>query len=192
MLTEKKIHLVFRGGSLDLMGAVSLVAHVGGSNVLGIIPRALTTPNLTVGKEIQVSTMHERVSKMLEKSDAFIALPGGYVTLVLLGTSNKLVGGCDEHLNVYSGYFVTCRGFTKGSFLVPLDSCYTFESELCGAIIAIECAKDFNWDHLWLEWDSTYVANLLSHRDLIVPWALKAPSSGEVFLTLVLLCIIEM
>ncbi|KAF3434643.1 hypothetical protein FNV43_RR21728 [Rhamnella rubrinervis] len=66
------------------MEVVSLATYVGGSNILGIIPRALTTPNitgLTVRREIQVSTMHERISKMLEKSDAFIALPGDYGTL---------------------------------------------------------------------------------------------------------------
>ncbi|KAF3455845.1 hypothetical protein FNV43_RR00487 [Rhamnella rubrinervis] len=45
------------------------------SKVLGIIPKALIATNITgmaVGMEIQVSTMHERISKMLEKSDAFI------------------------------------------------------------------------------------------------------------------------
>ncbi|KAF3455303.1 hypothetical protein FNV43_RR05751 [Rhamnella rubrinervis] len=66
------------------MGPVSLTEQVGGSNVLGITPKALITPNilrLTVGKEMQDSTMHERISKMLEKSDAFIVLPGGYGTL---------------------------------------------------------------------------------------------------------------
>ncbi|KAF3431774.1 hypothetical protein FNV43_RR26510 [Rhamnella rubrinervis] len=66
------------------MGTISLAAHVGGSKVLGIIPKALTATNITwmtVGTEIQVSTMHERIYKMLEKSDAFIALPGGYGTL---------------------------------------------------------------------------------------------------------------
>ncbi|KAF3434559.1 hypothetical protein FNV43_RR21644 [Rhamnella rubrinervis] len=31
------------------------------------------------------------------------------------------------------------------------DMCYAFESELLGAIIAIECARDFGWDHLWEE-----------------------------------------
>ncbi|KAF3457800.1 hypothetical protein FNV43_RR02460 [Rhamnella rubrinervis] len=62
----------------------SYMPGMGGSNVLGIIPKTLTATNITgmtVGMEIQVSTMHERISKMLEKSDAFIALPGGYGTL---------------------------------------------------------------------------------------------------------------
>ncbi|KAF3436955.1 hypothetical protein FNV43_RR19708 [Rhamnella rubrinervis] len=81
VLAEKKIHLVFGGGGLGLMGVVSLAAHIGGSQVLSVIPRALTTTNITrmtIGLEIQVSIMHECISKMLEKFDAFIALPGGY------------------------------------------------------------------------------------------------------------------
>ncbi|KAF3432519.1 hypothetical protein FNV43_RR27259 [Rhamnella rubrinervis] len=96
VLAEKKIHLVFGGGSLGLMGVVSLVAHVGGSNVLGIIPKALTIPNITrmtVGREIQVSTMYERISKMLEKSDTFIALPDGYARQILVSalTTDELI-----------------------------------------------------------------------------------------------------
>ncbi|KAF3455810.1 hypothetical protein FNV43_RR00452 [Rhamnella rubrinervis] len=77
------------------------------------------------------------------------------------------LGGC-------GGYFVTSRGFIKGSFTVPLDSCYAFESELLGAIFAIECARDFRWDHLWLEYDSTYVANSLIRRENIVPYPYKS------------------
>ena len=36
---------------------------------------------MIVGEELQVSSMHERMAHMLTKSDAFIALPGGYGTL---------------------------------------------------------------------------------------------------------------
>ncbi|KAF3432276.1 hypothetical protein FNV43_RR27015 [Rhamnella rubrinervis] len=82
--TREKDSFSIWGGSLGLMGTVSLAAHVEGSKVLNIIPKALTATNITgmtVGTEIQVSTMHERISKMLEKSDAFIALPWGYDTL---------------------------------------------------------------------------------------------------------------
>ncbi|XVF45850.1 hypothetical protein PTKIN_Ptkin02bG0240200 [Pterospermum kingtungense] len=35
----------------------------------------------TCGKEIKVATMHERLLTMMELSDAFIALPGGFGTL---------------------------------------------------------------------------------------------------------------
>ncbi|XVE65849.1 hypothetical protein DITRI_Ditri08aG0032200 [Diplodiscus trichospermus] len=66
------------------MGCVSTAAHVGGSQVLGIIPIALAEGNFvgkTVGEELRVPTMQDRISKMLDNSDAFIALPGGIGTL---------------------------------------------------------------------------------------------------------------
>ncbi|XP_073138420.1 uncharacterized protein [Henckelia pumila] len=47
--------------------------------VLGIIPTALAEGNITgitVGEELKVSSMYERITKMIENSDAFIALPG--------------------------------------------------------------------------------------------------------------------
>ena len=52
VLAKKKIHLVYGGRSLGLMGCVSTAACLGGSQVLGIIPRALTVRNL-VGKTIE-------------------------------------------------------------------------------------------------------------------------------------------
>jgi len=84
VLAERKIHLVYGGGSLGLMGSVSTAAFLGGSQVLGIIPKALAKQNITgktVGEELKVSTMPERIAAMLEHSDAFIALPGGLGTL---------------------------------------------------------------------------------------------------------------
>ena len=84
VLVEKKINLLYGGGSLGLMGCVSTAAHVGGSKVLGIIPKALSARNLTgktVGDEMKVPTMHDRISKMIFFADAFIALPGGLGTL---------------------------------------------------------------------------------------------------------------
>ena len=84
VLTKKKIHLVYGGGSLGLMGCVSIVACIGGNQVLGIIPRVLTVRNL-VGKiireEIKVSSMHECIGRRISNSDAFIALSSGFGTL---------------------------------------------------------------------------------------------------------------
>ena len=83
-LAARKIHLIYGGGSLGLMGCVSTAAHLGGSQVLGIIPTALAVGNLTgktIGVELQVSSMHERIARMLCNADAFIALPGGFGTL---------------------------------------------------------------------------------------------------------------
>ncbi|XVE57236.1 hypothetical protein DITRI_Ditri04bG0075200 [Diplodiscus trichospermus] len=66
------------------MGYVSTAAHVRGSQVLGIIPTALAEGNFAgkiVGEELQVPIMQDMIWKMLDNSDAFIALPGGIGTL---------------------------------------------------------------------------------------------------------------
>jgi len=64
VLIERKIHLVYGGGNLWLMGSVSTAVFLGGSQVLGIIPKALAKVDIigkTVGEEIQVSTMSKRM-----------------------------------------------------------------------------------------------------------------------------------
>ncbi|XVF86173.1 hypothetical protein PTKIN_Ptkin18bG0018800 [Pterospermum kingtungense] len=81
VLGKRKIDLVHGGGSLGLMGCVSIVVALQGRRVLGIIPSAFTVKNLvgkTCGKEIKVATMYERQLKNMELSDAFIALTGGF------------------------------------------------------------------------------------------------------------------
>ncbi|XVE62035.1 hypothetical protein DITRI_Ditri06bG0086700 [Diplodiscus trichospermus] len=75
---------MYGGGSLGLMGYVSTATAVHGRRVLGIVPSAFKEKNLIgkiCGKELKVSTMHERLLKMMEFGDAFIALPGGFGTL---------------------------------------------------------------------------------------------------------------
>ncbi|XVF08957.1 hypothetical protein REPUB_Repub07fG0049200 [Reevesia pubescens] len=66
------------------MGCVATAAHLGGSQVLAVIPRALATRNIAgkiVGDEIMVSCMHERMNIMIENANAFIALLSGFETL---------------------------------------------------------------------------------------------------------------
>ncbi|XVF28618.1 hypothetical protein REPUB_Repub15cG0045600 [Reevesia pubescens] len=84
VLAARKIHLVYEGGSLGLMGCVAIAAHLGGSKVLGIIPRDLATRNTTgntVGDEILVSCIHEHINIMIANADAFITLPSCFGTL---------------------------------------------------------------------------------------------------------------
>ncbi|XVF26526.1 hypothetical protein REPUB_Repub14bG0024500 [Reevesia pubescens] len=66
------------------MGSVATAAYLGGSKVLGVIPRALAIGNTvgkTVGDEILVSYIHERINIMIANVDTFIALPSGFQTL---------------------------------------------------------------------------------------------------------------
>ncbi|OIV89188.1 hypothetical protein TanjilG_25155 [Lupinus angustifolius] len=83
-LVERRIDLVYGGGSVGLMGLVSQAVHDGGRHVLGVIPRSLMTKEITgdpIGEVRAVSDMHQRKAEMARHADAFIALPGGYGTL---------------------------------------------------------------------------------------------------------------
>jgi uncharacterized protein (TIGR00730 family) len=84
VLAARKIHLVYGGGSLGLIGGVSITTFLGGSQVLGVVPKALTkedTIEKIIRDELQVSTMSDRMNTMFNHADAFIALPGGLGTL---------------------------------------------------------------------------------------------------------------
>ena len=84
VLAERKIHLVYGGGSLGLMEGVSIAASLGGSQVLGVVPKALAQGDIigkTIGEEIQVPTMFDRLNAMFNHVNAFIVLPGGLGTL---------------------------------------------------------------------------------------------------------------
>ncbi|KAM0059309.1 putative LOG family protein [Helianthus debilis subsp. tardiflorus] len=83
-LVNRKIDLVYGGGSVGLMGMISQRVFDGGCHVLGVIPKALVPLEIsgeTVGDVRIVSDMHERKAEMARESDAFIALPGGYGTM---------------------------------------------------------------------------------------------------------------
>jgi uncharacterized protein (TIGR00730 family) len=84
ILAENGIRLVYGGGSIGLMGAIATSVLDHGGTVTGIIPDFLTTREnaLTRVQEMIVTPdMHERKRLMFERSDAFVALPGGIGTL---------------------------------------------------------------------------------------------------------------
>ena len=78
------VGLVYGGGSIGLMGAVATAVLDHGGTVTGIIPEFLTKKENMLGRvqELVVThDMHERKRLMFERSDAFVALPGGIGTL---------------------------------------------------------------------------------------------------------------
>ena len=84
ILAEEGIGLVYGGGSIGLMGAVANGVLDHGGKVTGIIHDFLTTREhaLVRAQEMIVTKdMHERKQLMFERSDAFVALPGGVGTL---------------------------------------------------------------------------------------------------------------
>jgi len=75
--------LVYGGGRAGLMGVVADAALAAGGRVVGVMPHSL------MGRELGhlgltelhvVDTMHHRKMMMAERSDAFLALPGGIGT----------------------------------------------------------------------------------------------------------------
>ena len=83
-LAENGVGLVYGGGSIGLMGAVASSSLDHGGRVTGIIPDFLTAREnalARVQEMIVTHDMHERKRLMFERSDAFVALPGGVGTL---------------------------------------------------------------------------------------------------------------
>ena len=83
LIGQRGWQLVYGGGRAGLMGVVADAALAAGAPVVGVIPeslmgRELGHPGLTELHVVQ--TMHQRKMMMAERSDAFVALPGGIGT----------------------------------------------------------------------------------------------------------------
>jgi uncharacterized protein (TIGR00730 family) len=83
-LAKRRIGIVYGGAKVGLMQAVAEAALAHGGHVVGVIPNVLV--DLEVAHhgltELHVTeTMHTRKALIGERSDAFIALPGGFGTL---------------------------------------------------------------------------------------------------------------
>ena len=83
-IAERGYGLVFGGGSIGLMGVIADAALAAGGEAVGVIPDVIV--DLEVGHSgltelCVVRSMHERKAMMAERSDAFIALPGGFGTM---------------------------------------------------------------------------------------------------------------
>jgi uncharacterized protein (TIGR00730 family) len=114
--------LVYGGGRNGLMGITALATRHSGGRVVGVIPSSLVErewANHDCDELLVVETMHERKRIMAERSDAFMALPGGIGTFEeffevwtwrQLGYHDKPVG----LLNL-GGYYDAMLTFLSGS-----------------------------------------------------------------------------
>lgn len=76
--------LVSGGGNVSAMGAVAAGARSGGGRTVGVIPKALVHRELAdieADELVVTDTMRQRKQVMEDRSDAFLALPGGIGTL---------------------------------------------------------------------------------------------------------------
>lgn len=84
MLAQKQITLVYGGGKLGLMGVIANAVMEHGGQVIGVIPRFLSTKEVAhegITDLIMVETMHERKLRMSDLCEGVIVLPGGFGTL---------------------------------------------------------------------------------------------------------------
>ncbi len=84
LIATAGIGLVYGGASCGLMGAAAHAALAAGGHVTGVIPDFFDEYEVAekrISDLIIVKDMHERKRIMFERSDAFVAFPGGIGTL---------------------------------------------------------------------------------------------------------------
>ncbi len=104
LLARQGIRLVFGGGHVGLMGVLADAVLEHGGYAVGVIPDFLVARELGhpgIQEMIVVKSMHERKLEMAARSDATIALPGGFgtmdelfevLTMIQLGQSTQPIG----------------------------------------------------------------------------------------------------
>lgn len=119
---EHQGQLVYGGGNSGLMGVLAQATKAAGGRVVGIIPQALVNRELAnhACDELHIVTsMHERKAMMAERSNAFLAIPGGIGTLEelfevwtwrQLGYHDKPIGVLDT-----DGYYRQMLAFLQHS-----------------------------------------------------------------------------
>lgn len=83
-IADRRWQLVSGGGSVSMMGALARAARSRGGRTIGVIPEGLLAREVAdLGADELVVTrdMRQRKGIMDERSDAFLALPGGIGTL---------------------------------------------------------------------------------------------------------------
>jgi uncharacterized protein (TIGR00730 family) len=83
-LVRRRLGLVYGGGSVGLMGILADTVLAAGGEAVGVIPHGLASRELAhahLTEQHVVDNMHLRKAEMAERSDAFVALPGGLGTL---------------------------------------------------------------------------------------------------------------
>ncbi len=149
LLASKNIELVYGGANVGIMKVLADSALQHGAHVIGVMPHHL------IEKEVAhqslstfhiVQTMAERKERMVELSDAFVAMPGGFGTLDELSeilTFNQL-RITDKPLGFLNtlGYFDTLfqfmdhgvqEGFIRNEHrenLIVADNCLTLINQL--------------------------------------------------------------
>lgn len=118
LLAESELTLIYGGAKVGIMGAVAAGVIDNGGKAVGVLPVFFSEKEIAhegLDELILVDSMHERKVRLIEMSDSFVALPGGFgtldelaevLTLSQLGKYRKPLG----FLNT-EGYFDTLLAF---------------------------------------------------------------------------------
>ena len=160
IIAKKGINVVFGGGDVGLMKIVSDTALDNGVKVLGIALRSLYELELVnpkLDEVIVAETLLDRKDVFMQRSDAFIVLPGGVGSLdelaeVMasnqLGIINKPIGilntaGYYDHLIAWMNKAVAEGFISDANFdeLIITDSC----EDLVERIVSEVRPDDSDW-----------------------------------------------
>ncbi len=143
--------LVYGGGGIGMMGALSNSVLEHGGEALGIIPQFLVDReqlNINLENSIVVETMAERKKLLYDNADAFVMLPGGIGTFeeITEVLSQKKLGFIDAPVYVfnvngcYDDFVQALRNLVEFGFLLEDESPFTvvasideLEKEISGA-----------------------------------------------------------
>lgn len=84
LLADRRIGVVYGGGSVGLMGVLADSVLAAGGDIIGVIPHHLEDREVGhagLTEKHVVASMHERKQLMADLADGFVALPGGFGTL---------------------------------------------------------------------------------------------------------------
>ncbi len=115
--------LVYGGANVGLMQAVAQSAKESGAQSIGIIPELIHHKNLssnTDNEQIITPNMRDRKYLMRKRSDAFIALPGGFGTLEEI---LEVITLKQLHYHQKPIVFINTNGFYN-SLLDQFERCY--------------------------------------------------------------------
>ncbi len=167
LLAKSEIELVFGGGAVGLMGLIADEVMAAGGAVTGIIPMPLMPKEVAhrgITELIEVDTMHERKAMMIERSDAFIALPGGFGTLeelaevltwAQLGIHQKPIGllNVDGFYDQLLGFFDRC---IADDVLKAKNRDLLIDRSDAAALLDAMAAYRPSFEPKWIEPDKTF------------------------------------
>lgn len=126
-----------------------------------------TVKDLLILTHFQASPNRKKCPKIVEICPVFPPPSWTKVNIDGCSRGNPGTAGC-------GGFFWNYRGFSKGSFTMPIGVDTTFVAEASAFIKAVHLALLKNWFPLWVETDSMTLCTKIKNMDLEVPWHMKA------------------